>query len=62
MIGLNEGIKYEISDGKVISTVLGDVYLIKLGIHVGTMLVSLDGSLDGYNYVKIEGLFLGDSL
>ena len=43
-------------------TILGNLDGTTLGVDVGTELVSLDVSFDGSNYVKLEGLFLGDSL
>ena len=45
--------------GKVLSNILGDVYLIKLGIYVGTDLVFLDGFFGSSNDGKLEGLLLG---
>ena len=39
-----------------------NVYGITLGLDVGRYLSALYGSLDSSNYVKIEGLLLGDSL
>ena len=38
---------------------LGNVDGITLGVYVVTELGSLDGSLNGSNYGKLEGLFLG---
>ena len=51
-----------ISDGKVLGTILVNVYGIAVGIDVRTELESLDGSIDGSNDVKLEILLLGDSL
>ena len=62
LFALMKGIKLVISDGKVIVTILGNVDGITVGIDVGTEFGSLDGSFDGSNYVKLEGLLLGDSL
>ena len=49
-------------NGKLIGTILWNVYGIKLAIDVGTELGSLDGSLDGSNDVNIEDLLLEFSL
>ena len=54
----DEGIKLGLSYGKVFGTILGDIGGITLGLDVGTDLVSLDGSFDGYNYRKLEAIFL----
>ena len=48
--------------GKVLGNILGNVYVTTLGFDVGTDLVSVDGSFDDFNYGKVEGLLLGDSL
>ena len=48
--------------GKVIGTILVNLYGITLGIDVGTELGFLDEYFDCYNDVRLEGLFLGDSL
>ena len=50
------------TDGKVIGPMLGNVDGITLGLSVKIELGSLDGSSDGLNDVKLEGIFLGDSL
>ena len=42
--------------------ILVDGDVMTLGINVGTRLVSLDGTFDGSNDVKLEVLLLGDSL
>ena len=60
MLGSDEGIKLGSADGKVLGTILGNIYVITLGIDLGTDLVSLNGSLDGYNYGKLEGIFFYD--
>ena len=62
MLGYDEGIKLGSNDGKLFSTILGNVGRITLGIDIGTKLGVLDGSFDGSNEGKLEGLFLGDSL
>ena len=49
MLGSDKGIKLGSNDVKVIVTVLGNVYVITLGIDVGTELVYLDGSFDSFN-------------
>ena len=49
-------------DSKVFGTIPGNVYVITLGIDIGTYLSSLDGYFDGSNDVKLEKLFIGDSL
>ena len=51
--GCDEGIKPALSKGKVLCTILGDVYGITRGLVVGTELVSLGGSFDGSNDGKI---------
>ena len=61
MLGSDEGIKLGLSGGKVLGTILGNVYVITLDIDIGTYLGYLDGSLDGYNYVNIEILLLKGS-
>ena len=62
MIGSYEGIKVGYTDGKVLGTIILNLDVITLGIAVGTELGSLDGSFDIFNYVYLEGLFLGYSL
>ena len=62
VIGSDEGIKLVLSDGKVLVTILANVYGNSLGLDVGTYLGSLDGSFDGSNYGNIDRLLLGDSL
>ena len=62
VLGSDEGIKLESTDGKVLGTILGDVYAITLGLNIVSELVSLAGSFDGSNYCKLEGLLLGESL
>ena len=54
MLGYDEGIKLVISDGKLLGTILGNVDGITLGIYVGKYLGSLDVSLYGSNYVKLQ--------
>ena len=58
MLGSDEGIKLGISDSEVLGTILLNVDEITLGHDVGTELVSLDGSFDGYNDGKLETVFL----
>ena len=58
----NEGIKLRSSSGKVLVIIIGNVYGITLGIDVVIELCLLDGSFDGYNVGKFEGLLLGGSL
>ena len=45
----DEGIKLGSTYGKVIGTILGDVYVITHGIDVETEVRYLDGSVDGSN-------------
>ena len=62
VLGSIEGIKQVLSGGKVLDTILGNVYVITLEIDVGTELGFLDVSFDGFNDGKLEGLLLGGSL
>ena len=62
VLGSDEVIIMGSFDGKVLSTILGNLDGITLGIYVGTDQGSLDGSIDGPNDGKFEGFFLGDSL
>ena len=62
MLGSIEGIKLGLFDGKVLVTILVNVYGIKIGLDVGTDLGSLDGPFDGSNHGKVEGSLIGDSL
>ena len=48
--------------GKVIDTILGDLYGISLWIDVVPELGSLDEPFDGSNEGKLEFLLLGESL
>ena len=50
------------TDSKFIGIILGNVDGITHRLEIGTYLSSLDGSFDGYNYGKLEGLFFGCSL
>ena len=52
MIGSDEGIKLELSDGKVIGTILVNIDGITLGIDFGTRLGPFDGSFDDSYYWK----------
>ena len=61
-LGSDEVIKMGYSDGKVFGTILVNVYVITLGLDIGTDLVSLYEAFDGSNYSKIQGLLFGDSL
>ena len=61
VIGSDEGINLGYTDGKLLVSILVNLYVIKLGIGVVTEMGSLDGSSDGSNYDKLEGLFLGSS-
>ena len=62
VLGSGEGIKLVYNDGELISTILGDLGGITLGIGVETELFPLDGPFDGSSNGVIEGLLLGDSL
>ena len=46
------------TDGKVLGTIIGNVDKITLGVGVVTELDYLDGSFDGSNGGKLEGLLL----
>ena len=46
----------------MLGTIIRNVYVITLGIYVGTDLGYLDGSFDGYNDGKLEVLFIGYSM
>ena len=48
--------------GKVIVTIIGNLYGIILRFDVVTELCSLDGCVNGVNYIYIEGLLLWYSL
>ena len=58
----DEGIKLISTGGKVIETILGNVYGIIIGIVVGTYLGSLDGSFYDSNDGNIERLLIGESM
>ena len=62
MIGSDEGIRIGSTDVKVIGAIHGNLDGIILGLDVGTEMVTLDGSFDGYNDMKLEGSFLGELL
>ena len=62
VLGYYEVIKMGLYDGKVLVTILLNVYGITLGIDVGTELGSLDGYLDGSDNNMLGGLLLGYSL
>ena len=62
VIGSDEGIKLVSTDGKLLGTIIGHLYGIKIGLDVGTDMVSLNGSFGGSNYGKLEVLFLVESL
>ena len=61
VLGSDEDIKLGFSGGKVLVTILGNVYRITIGIDVGRELDSLDGYFYGSNDGNLEGLFLGYS-
>ena len=48
MIGSDECIKLVSTDTKVLVTILGNVYGIKVIMDFGTEIVSLDASFDGF--------------
>ena len=58
MIGSDEGIKLESTNGKVFSTIIGNVDGINLWNEFGTYIGSLDKSLDGSNDGTIKKLLL----
>ena len=60
--GSDEHIKQGSTNVKLYGTILGYLDGITLRLDVVTELGSLDGYFDGYNYVKIEVVLLGDSL
>ena len=62
VIGFDKDMNLGFYDGKVIDTILVNVYGITLGLDVGTELVSLDGSFDGFSYGILDGLLLADAL
>ena len=62
MLGYDEDIKMGSNNGKLLGTILGNVYGIKHGLDVRTDLGYLDGSFDDSNDVKLEGSFLGEPL
>ena len=62
VLGSDEGIKLRSTYGKVFGTILVNVDRITLRIDIGTDLGSLDVYFDGFNDVKLEVLFLGDSV
>ena len=51
-----EVIKLGLSYGKLLGTILGNADGVTLGIDVGRYIFSLDGSFDGSNDDKLEGL------
>ena len=60
MICFDEGIKLGSTDGKVLGTILRNVYGIALAIDDGTELGSLDIYFDGSNDENLEDLLIGD--
>ena len=60
--GSEECIKLGLFYGKVIGTILENLYGTSIGFDVGTELVCADWSLDGSNYGKLEGVLLWGSL
>ena len=62
VIGSNEVIKLELNDIKLLGTIFGNVYGITLVIDVGIDLGSLYLSFDGSNGGQLKGLLSEDSL
>ena len=62
VIESDEGINMGDNDVKLLDTILGNAYIITLGLDVVTYPGSFDGSFDGYNDGKLEGLLIGDPL
>ena len=58
VLGSDEGIKLELSDGEVLGTIFGDPDRITLWIIVGTDVGYLHVRFDGSNYGKLECLLL----
>ena len=58
VLGSDEFIKLVSTDGKVIGTIILDVYGIKLELYVGTELGSLNVSFEGSKDDMLEGLLL----
>ena len=54
MLGSDEGIKLESTDGKLIGPILGNIDGTILGLDVGTYMVSLDASLVCFNGCNLE--------
>ena len=61
-LDLTKALNWYLNYGKVIGTILRNLYRITLGIDFRTYMESLDGSLDGSNDGNIEGLLIGDSM
>ena len=55
--GYDKRIKLRSLDGRFLGNILGNVYIITLGLVVGTNMVYLDGSFDGSDDGKLEVLF-----
>ena len=62
VLGSDEGINMEDTDGKLLGTIIGNVDDITLSLDVGTNMWSLNGSFDDSNDNKLKGLLLIDSL
>ena len=58
MLVFDKGIILGISDGKVLGTILRNSDVIKLGIDFGTVMGSLDQSINDFNVCKNEGLLI----
>ena len=54
----DEGTKLISTDIKLLSTILGDLYVITIEIDVRTELYSLDLSFDGSNHGKLDSFLL----
>ena len=50
------------SDGEVIDTIVGNKYVVALGLDFGIEMEFLYVSSDGFNDCNLHGLLLGDSL
>ena len=62
VIGSDDDIKLGLSAGKVLGTIFGNVDVITLGFDVVIELGVLDGSFDGSNDGRREGLFICTSM
>ena len=59
VLGSDEGIKLGLFDGKVLRTILWNVYAIIFVIDFGTNMGFIDGSSDQSNDVKLDVLIFG---